>query len=36
LEALKKALTELSTPEVSVRILHGAVGAKGCKGSGNG
>ena len=26
LEALKKALTELSTPEVSVRILHGAVG----------
>lgn len=26
LEALKKALTELSTPEVSVRILHGAAG----------
>jgi translation initiation factor IF-2 len=26
LEALRKALTELSTPEVSVRILHGAVG----------
>jgi len=26
LEALKKALTELSTPEVSVRVLHGAVG----------
>jgi translation initiation factor IF-2 len=26
LEALKKALTELSRPEVSVRILHGAVG----------
>jgi translation initiation factor IF-2 len=26
LEALKKSLTELSTPEVSVRILHGAVG----------
>jgi translation initiation factor IF-2 len=26
LEALKKALTELSTPEVSVKILHGAVG----------
>jgi translation initiation factor IF-2 len=26
LEALKKALTELSTPEVSVRIIHGAVG----------
>jgi len=26
LEALKKALTELSTLEVSVRILHGAVG----------
>jgi translation initiation factor IF-2 len=26
LEALKKALTELSTPEVSIRILHGAVG----------
>jgi translation initiation factor IF-2 len=26
LEALKKALTELSTPEVSIRVLHGAVG----------
>jgi translation initiation factor IF-2 len=26
LEALKKALTELSTAEVSLRILHGAVG----------
>ncbi len=26
LEALKKSLTELSTPEVSVRIIHGAVG----------
>jgi translation initiation factor IF-2 len=26
LEALKKSLAELSTPEVSVRILHGAVG----------
>jgi translation initiation factor IF-2 len=26
LEALKKSLTELSTQEVSVRILHGAVG----------
>jgi bacterial translation initiation factor 2 (bIF-2) len=26
LEALKKALTDLSRPEVSVRILHGAVG----------
>jgi translation initiation factor IF-2 len=26
LEALKKALTELSRPEVSVRIIHGAVG----------
>jgi translation initiation factor IF-2 len=26
LEALKKALTELSTPEVSVKVLHGAVG----------
>ncbi len=26
LEALKKSLTELSTPEVAVRIIHGAVG----------
>jgi translation initiation factor IF-2 len=26
LEALKKSLTELSTPEVSIRVLHGAVG----------
>ncbi len=26
LEALKKSLTELSTPEVSVRIIHGDVG----------
>ncbi|MFZ8787484.1 translation initiation factor IF-2, partial [Thermocrinis sp.] len=26
LEALKKALTELSTPDVSIRVLHGAVG----------
>ncbi len=26
LEALKKSLTELSTPEVTVRIIHGAVG----------
>ncbi len=26
LEALKKALTELSTPQVSVRIIHGDVG----------
>jgi translation initiation factor IF-2 len=26
LEALKKSLTELSTPELSVRVLHGAVG----------
>ncbi len=26
LEALKKSLTELSTPEVSVRIIHSAVG----------